>query len=260
MTVSEARLAIAEILPEPHASLAAGIALGVNLDKKTQAYHSLLEAGLIHIVVLSGTNVSLILKAVDTALSGVPKIIRTITSLTTVVVFSIWVGIEPPIFRATCFAVLSHLGSLTGRTPHPAIMLLTTALCALVLKPEWAGSLSFILTYTASSAIMLTGKPSTIERPYNNLVAKVQSYVVNELKTSTAATLATAPIIWFYFGRIQLHGIFSTVAVSWAVVPIMFLGFITIVCQLNMPTIAPLFSYPLKFLLDFVLFVGFAFG
>ncbi|MCX7997176.1 MAG: ComEC/Rec2 family competence protein [Patescibacteria group bacterium] len=247
-------------MPEPHASLASGLLLGIDLEKGTLLYEALLSAGLIHIVVLSGTNVSLIHNSISAILMPFEKKFRVVITLITTVLFCIWVGPEPPIFRAVTAALISGIGSLAGRPVSGVYTLALTAAISLLMHPEWASSLSFALTYAASAALVLSGKLKTGVSHSRSPVVSVFFVLLRELKTSLLATLGTAPLIWYFFGRIQLHSILSTTFISWTIVPVTILGFITICLNEISRSFGLFLAVPLRIILNFIITIGYTFA
>ncbi|HRN70949.1 MAG TPA: ComEC/Rec2 family competence protein, partial [Candidatus Woesebacteria bacterium] len=98
-------------LPEPHASLLNGIVLGVDLQTTYSFKEKLKDVGLIHIVVLSGMNITLlsaVILQIIIPLFG--RKIATIATIVSIIVFIWFVGIDPPIVRAGIMGILSLIG------------------------------------------------------------------------------------------------------------------------------------------------------
>lgn len=105
---------ISEILPSPHAPLLSGILLGVKQAMGEDLLEAYRKVGLIHIVVLSGFNVTIIAEAIRRLLSIFNKKIRATLSITAMILFVIMVGAGPTIVRAGVMAALVVLARMSG--------------------------------------------------------------------------------------------------------------------------------------------------
>lgn len=161
---------------------------------------------------------------VSRALFFLPKHLRIGTIIITIVSFSFFVGVQPPIARAALMGILSLVGSLIGRKVSPVYSLLVSAVICLWVYPGWISSLSFYLSYAATSGIILVPKPFKVRVVKGKVLTYFYHYCVEDLQTSLAAQLFTAPLIWFYFGRISLISPITNLLVSWTVAPITLMG------------------------------------
>lgn len=243
-------------LAPSEAALLNGIILGIDLDKKTELYRTMLAAGLIHIAVISGMNLRLIEETITNACYWIPLRFRILFTLSTIVLFSLLVGIEPPIFRAISVIFLEKIGLWFGRKSNSWVSLLISALVGLVWEPSWLSSLSFALTYAATCGVLLVNKPSTRHEGADFPFRKVFLSIVDELRISLGACLGTAPILYYFFGRIQFISVISTPLVGWALLPITFGGFAMILMSFVSDDAAETIAYGVSFLLNYVQFVA----
>ena len=213
-------------LPEPHASLMNGILLGIPLKNQWGLYQSLVRVGLVHMVVLSGMNITLLIELVASVFFFLKKPLKIIATISTIVLFTLFVGVQPPIMRAAIMGIIALLGLQMGRKVSPWYSLLLSGIVCLILWPEWVSSLSFYLSYAATTGIILVPKPISARVKKGKPLSYVWKYCVDDLQTSIAAQLLTVPLIWYYFGRISYIAPISNLLVSWTVAPIMVLGFL----------------------------------
>lgn len=194
-------------LPEPHASLLNGILFGINLKTTKVFYEQLKMVGLLHIVVLSGTNISFLAVIIGKLTSVFSKPISVLITILTVILFIAFVGAQAPIIRAGVMGILTLVAIIYGKKNTALYSLFLSAIFIAIFWPRWLTTISFQLSYAAVFGIILFGSSSVV-------------------KTSLAAQLFTAPIIFFYFKQISLIAPLSNFLVAPFIAPLMILGFI----------------------------------
>lgn len=224
MSVETVAALINSFLPEPHASLVNGITFGIDLDRNSQFYEDLKIVGLVHIVVLSGMNISLLSALVIQLLLPLGRQAALILSIAAIVGFVSFVGADPPILRAAVMGGLVLLGSALGKKPIPLYILGITGIILLVLHPEWISSPSFQLSFAATTGILLFANPQITDADDRNPVTIIRKYVMTELRTSLAAQAFTTPIIWWHFEQVSFISPVANIIVSWTIAPIMIIG------------------------------------
>ncbi len=247
-------------LPEPHASLLNGILLGVPIKGAGEFYSRTIDSGLVHLVVVSGSNVSLLKSVAENLFSFLPRKVLAVAVICTLVFFLFLIGLNPPIFRAVLSAVIILLGSMAGKNTSNMYVLLLTAIISLFLFPGWISSLSFYLTYLSTSGIILFAKPLTETTTTNNLFTKLFAYLLSEVKTSLAAQIFILPLIYFYFGRVSFISVITTPIVSWTLLPLLVLGGLFLACHFILQDVARILCIPLYWLLDVIVHVVYLFS
>lgn len=109
-------LQLQKIIPSPEAELLGGILLGTKRSLGTELEENFRRVGLIHIVVLSGYNVSIIAEAILRFFSFLPKMFATSMGVISILIFAIMVGSGATVIRATIMALLALYARTTGRT------------------------------------------------------------------------------------------------------------------------------------------------
>lgn len=214
-------------LPEPHASLVSGMVIGQPIPKTMGFYEEIKRVGLLHLVVLSGSNISILSAVSGSMLGFLPKKLALILQLCLIVLFVFFVGFQAPILRAAVMACCCNAALLYGRRSLSLYSVLLAVIFFAIWFPEMIPTLSFQLSFAASIGIILIGVP----KPKDNLL-------VRELRPTLAAQLFTAPIIWIAFSEFSTVAILANILVSWTVAPIMIIGLILV----------PLHYLPLNFL------------
>jgi competence protein ComEC len=205
-------------LPQPHAQLLNGIIFGTPISSSGAFYRDIQRVGLMHIVVLSGTNITILSAIIAASLRSLPKKLAVIITICCILIFVMFVKPQAPIVRAAIMGIISLIGILWERSPLPIYLLLLSAVLTAFFAPAWISTISFQLSYAATLGIILCGtKPSHSSRiPF-----------WAEIKPSLAAHLFTTPITFYYFRSISFIAPFSNLCVDFLVAPLMVMGFIT---------------------------------
>src|SRR3989338_6227148 len=134
-------------LPEQQASLLLGIILGIKSGFPPDFYEALRVTGTLHVVVVSGFNISVITNTLAKALIFI--------SLAFLTAFVLLVGATPPVVRAALMGSIALIGTVFGRQNDALRALLITVIVMLILQPSWAGELSFQLSFLATLGLIL---------------------------------------------------------------------------------------------------------
>lgn len=212
-------------LPEPHASLLNGIIFGVNLKTTKVFYEQLKVVGLLHLVVLSGINITMLSAIVTSITSFLGKFISILLTGLIIILFIVFVGPQAPIIRAGFMGILTLVAILYGRKNIALYSLGLSVLFTAVFWPKWLTTVSFQLSYGATLGIILFGRVE--EKKSKNWFTKLRTDIWKDIKLSLSAQLFTAPIIFFYFKQISLIAPLSNLLVSFLIPPLMVMGFLT---------------------------------
>jgi competence protein ComEC len=119
------------------------------------------EAGLIHLLVVSGFNLAVVAGAAFFLGSMLfsHAHAREVFTLTLILGYAFLVGNDPPVLRATIMAVWLVLGRMLDRGYSPANALAGTAMLILLVDPTAIRDTSFLLSFGAVTAILSIGAP-----------------------------------------------------------------------------------------------------
>ncbi|MBI4225569.1 ComEC/Rec2 family competence protein [Candidatus Roizmanbacteria bacterium] len=240
-------------LPEPHASLLNGMLFGINLKTSKVFYEQLKAVGLLHIVVLSGMNITLLASTITIATSFFGKLISSLITILTIIMFIIFVGAKAPIVRAGFMGILTLVALLYGRRKHTIYILFLSTLFIFIFWPTWIKTISFQLSYGSTLGIILFGQSR--ERQTNNILENLLDWAAKEIKLSLAAQLFTAPLIFLYFKQVSLVSPISNLLVSFTIAPIMIFGFLTAILGRVNYSLGLVSGYICYGLLSYVVFV-----
>jgi competence protein ComEC len=253
MTLSNAVGVMHQLLPEPHAGLLSGMIFGVRADLNAELYDALITTGTLHIVALSGMNISILIAIIHLlCLKFVSRPIANILACMTIGWFIWFVGPTPSVVRAGIMGTIALIGLTFGRQVWPCIVWALAVSGMILLNPLWVSDLSFQLSAMATLGILLFGKssqppPQSIAQPgVDNLGSKfisstIHSLIQDDLRITLAAQVFTIPIILFAFQRISLISPLTNVLIGWLVAPIMIMGLLLVIIgSISIPLAAPL--------------------
>ncbi len=223
---------INSLLPEPQASLLGGILFGVKATMPKDLYNALVATGTLHIIALSGMNISILANLIVRMTSFLGKKASSIVTICLIIIFTLFVGASPSIVRAAIMGSVSLLATCFGRLSWGLLSLFLAAGIMLLFNYILIKDLSFQLSFLATFGIITcspTGELANrkIERQRSKSPSKQLLYVVRQnFRLTFSAQLFTLPVILINFHRISLISPITNLMVEWAVQPIMVLGFI----------------------------------
>lgn len=193
-------------LPEPMASLAAGILLGVKGQMSNDFYQALVKTGTLHIVAASGYNVSVvaevIMRSVGTFMAREVAVGIAMVGIGMYVVLS---GGSASVVRAGIMASLTMTAYYFGRPSEAKWLLMATVMLMLLYNPLYILDIGFQLSVMATAGLLYL-EPRIREwiNPKIGGAGKiVQVYLAEYLYPTLAATIYTLPVILWHFGRVS---------------------------------------------------------
>ncbi|HEU5449746.1 MAG TPA: ComEC/Rec2 family competence protein [Acidimicrobiia bacterium] len=200
-------LAGGEALGDTDRSLVAGFLVGDDRGLPARVAADFRAAGLSHLLVVSGANVSLALALMAPLLRRFGLLGRLAGGLATLVIFAAMTRFEPSVLRAGAMSGLALLASFLGR-PVAGVRILALAVAGLVLiDPFLVHSLGFGLSTAASAGILLLAGPIGSLLPGPRFIREV-------LAVTTAAQIGVAPIAFPAFGQLPLVALPANLAAA----------------------------------------------
>lgn len=215
---------IQKVMPSPEAELLGGILLGTKRSLGKDLEDKFRVTGLVHIIVLSGYNITIIADAIFRFFGFLPKIFATTFGIFSVIVFAIMVGSGATVIRATVMTLLAIFARVSGReyNVNRALFLAASLMIwhnPMILFHDPSFQLSFLAT------LGLINLSSFVKKI---LFFIPEKFELREISTATLSTqIAVLPLL------IKMTGELSIVApivniLTLQVIPItMLLGFIT---------------------------------
>lgn len=196
---------IAAALPEPSASLAAGLAIGGKVGLGTELLQAFVVSGLVQIVVLSGYNVMVVAEGIM-ALLAACKLSRRNSAVAGALALVLFVGIagvSSTAIRAALMALIALYARATARSYAAGRALLVVIFLMLVWNPfTLVFDPGFNLSVAATAGLIWLAPLIEVK------LARIKStFWRNTIATTLAAQLAVLPLLLYETGRLSLYSI-----------------------------------------------------
>lgn len=203
-------LNIKRVLGEPHAALAGGLVVGEKSALGKDLIDDFRKAGLIHIVVLSGYNITIIADCIRRLLTSLPRGIGIILGGLGIVAFGILVGGGATVVRSCIMAVIALSGELVRKDYNVTKALFIAAALMLIQNPLiLLHDPSFQLSFLATLGLILLSSP--IEARLGFITEK---FGIRGLVASTLATqIFVSPYILYMMGQLSIIGMVVNILV-----------------------------------------------
>lgn len=213
---------ISQLLPSPQAELLSGILLGQNKNLPGQLRLALRDTATLHIVVVSGQNLSIV-AAFFLSLAGLIKRKKaTSFSLLAVIFYTLLTGVQVPVLRAAIMFSLSSLAQIFGRQKDGWWVLTITAGLMLLVNPNWITDLSFQLSFLATFGVVVVA-------PVLLYYLKILPIIGQDLAVTLSAQLMVLPVIVQNFHQVSLVSLVTNLLVLWTIPFIMIGGVVMLV-------------------------------
>ncbi|MBU3925830.1 ComEC family competence protein, partial [Patescibacteria group bacterium] len=104
---------LSKVLPEPHTAFMAGLTVGAKQSIPKELQEDFRKTGIIHIVVLSGYNITLVADTIVKVFAFLPRIFSTSLGILGIILFAILTGASATVVRASFMALLVILARAT---------------------------------------------------------------------------------------------------------------------------------------------------
>lgn len=245
--------AVREGIPEPQASLGIGFLTGQKSALPESLADALQIAGLSHIVVASGYNLTILVRLARRLFVRHSRYLATSAASMMIAGFMTITGLSPSMTRAGMVSALSLAAWYHGRVFHPFVLLPLVAAATVLWNPSYAwGDLGWQLSFTAFFGVMIVA-PLLQRYLFGEAPPGILRQVAGE---TVAAHLVTLPLIALSFGVISHVAIIANVLIVPLVPLAMLLTFIVGVVSLIAPVIAPFVAIPAHWLLGYMTHVA----
>ena len=241
---------LARLLPDPALGLAAGLLFGEKRALGDTWIEALRATGVVHIVVLSGYNITLVGEALRGALRFLPPALQWWGGGAAMVAFAAMVGGGATVVRATLMGLVALAARATGNLYEITHALLLAALAMLAFNPLLlVFDPSFQLSFLATVGL-IHGAPLA-ERLFSFIPATLG------LRGFAAATLATQvavlPLLLYQTGLLSLVALPANLLVLAATPAAMLLSFLAGLAGVVSATLAAPFAFSAWALLSYQL-------
>lgn len=216
---------IEQLLPEPDGSLLEGILLGERRGIPKELTEAFIASGLIHVVVLSGHNITIVSEGVFRALSFLPRTFNFTLGGVFMILFAAMTGFGATTVRALLMAMVALLARYLHRSAL-ALRSLAAAAAAMALwnPTSLLHDTSFMLSILATFGLI------TLAPWVEQYLGRVPSYKHFDVRSILATTIAVeifvTPALLYFSGVLSIFALPANV-LALPVVPFaMLFGFI----------------------------------
>lgn len=241
-----------DVLGEPHASLAGGLVVGEKSALGKELLDNFRHAGLIHIVVLSGFNITVIADGLMRVLGFLPQTLRILIGATGMILFSFLVGGGATVIRSTVMALIMLLSKIAGRQYVALQGLLIAGVAMGIYEPKTIlYDASFHLSFLATLAMILLAP-----RIEKRLTFLPERFEFRGIISSTIATqIFVSPYLIYLMGSISFWGLVTNIFVLPVIPPTMLFVFLSGVTGWLSHWVSFALAIPAHMLLSYELFV-----
>lgn len=239
-------------LPETEAALAMGFLTGLRRALPPDLIEALKIAGLTHVIVASGYNLTILVRFSRRLFVRISKYLATLSSSVMIIGFMMMTGMSPSMSRAGLVAGLSLAVWYYGRKVHPLVLLPLAAAVTLLINPEYAwGDLGWQLSFAAFAGVMLLAP--LLQRYFFG--EKKPGAIRQVLGETLSAQVMTLPILILNFGVVSNVALITNLLIVPLVPLAMLLTFMLGVVS-GLPVVANLLAIPTEWLLKYMVTVA----
>ena len=213
----------ASLLPEPQASLLAGILVGARDSMPADFRDALNATSTSHIVAVSGFNVTVVAGLAQlAALRFLARREATLLALLAVWLYALLTGLPPSAFRAATMASMVLGAILAGRGGDSLGFLCLSGALIAGLDPLMLSDLGFQLSFLATAGLVL------LEPVLRRWLGMLPGWLATSLSVTLAAQLATLPILVVNFHYLSLVSPLSNLLIAPMLPGVMVVGWLAV--------------------------------
>ncbi len=209
--------ALTEVLPEPQASLAQGVLLGMRSSIPETVKDDFARSGTAHLLAISGLHVTIIaglVLGIAARLFGRRRHLHVWLALTAVWLYALLAGMQAPVSRAAIMASLFLIAEMLGRQRSTPTALAFAAAAMVAVNPTILWEASFQLSFVAMLGLVTLAPrlQSLGQRAIaalagddadNPVVGVIGGYLTDNLAVTLGVIIAVWPIVAHYFGIVS---------------------------------------------------------
>ncbi len=242
----------ASILPEPQSSLLGGLIVGAKKSLPQNVQDEFKKAGIIHIVVLSGFNISIIAVSVMYLFSFFPRFLGLTFGAISIVLFGIMTGGTATVVRACIMALLVILSQSTGRMYNVSRALFVAGFLMLFQNPKiLAYDPSFQLSFLATFGIIFF---FPIMQKYFNFLPEKYG-LRNVIGLTISSQIFLLPLLLYMTGNLSIVALPVNILILPIIPLAMLVGFVAVIFAFFGQIIALPFAFLSNLILSYILFI-----
>ncbi|MEK7558356.1 MAG: ComEC/Rec2 family competence protein [Patescibacteria group bacterium] len=242
----------ARIIPEPEESLLGGLLVGAKQSLGKELLDDFRKVGIIHIVVLSGYNITIIADSIVRIFSFLPRLYASAFAGGSIILFAALVGGGATVLRATIMALLVILARYIGRVYDVTTALYLAGFLMLIHNPKiLVFDPSFQLSFLATIGLIYF---APVVEKYISFIPKNLGF--RDIALSTIATqIFVTPLLLYMMGMFSLVALPVNLLVLFFIPITMLFGFLTGVFGFLGTIFSLPFAYITTFFLSYIIFV-----
>jgi len=212
---------LAEVLPEPQASLAQGIILGKRGTIPPPLKSNLVHTGTAHLLAISGLHLAIvagIILSLGIWLFGRRHYTYIWLALGIIWLYALITGMHPPVVRGAIMASLFLTAELLGRQRSAFTALALAAAVMVGVNPPILWTASFQLSFLAMAGLIFLAPPfQAIGRKAvkatlgeDGAAVSIVNIITDGFSVTLGAIIAVWPVVAYYFGIISFVGLPAT--------------------------------------------------
>jgi competence protein ComEC len=259
-----AQTTINHILPDPQASLLAGILLGNDNGLPDTLAEQFRTTGLTHIIAISGFNIAILIAIMVSAAQPLvgrkPAVAAAIVGVT---LYTILVGADASVVRAAIMGSLYLIASrLLGRPSFPYASLFLAALLMTALNPLTLWDVGFQLSFGATLGLMLYADPITrwtrgklLQWLDRAVVQQLMGLLSEAVLVTLAAQILTLPLMIAYFGQLSVVSFLANALVLPVQPGVMLWGGVATLAGMAVPLLGQILGWVAWLFLSYTIFM-----
>lgn len=240
------------IINYPNSSLAEGLLLGEKSGFDNNMQDDFVKTGTIHIVALSGYNITIIadntIKILGSVLS---KTLSIIFSFFLILIFIIMTGAEATAVRAGVMASILLLSKIMGRDYYAKRALWIAFILMLAYDLRVISDMSFQLSFLATAGILYI-HPKIFPKLY---FIPIRFHLREIVSTTISATIAVLPLVLYSTGVLSLVSLPANILILPFIPITMFFSFLAGIISFISPFLAYPFAIISNIFLSYILFI-----
>ncbi len=211
------------VMPEPESSLLGGLLLGVRESIPNNVLTAMQSAGVIHIVVLSGYNITLVAEAIMRLLGFLTLNVRLLLGGIAIFLFAVMTGGSASVIRASVMAVLVLVARATQRTYAIVRALIAAAVLMVLWSPNiLLYDLSFQLSFLATLGLITLSPYLTSYFSFLPEKGGFRDYAASTVGTQ----IAVLPLLLYAIGTLSFLSLPANLLMLPFIPLAMFFGFV----------------------------------
>jgi competence protein ComEC len=218
---SQLAQSLTRVLPEPPASLAQGIVLGIRSNIPESLKSDFARSGTAHLLAISGLHLSImasVLLSLGLWLLGRRHYLYVWLALGTIWLYVLITGMHLPVVRGAIMASLFLIAEPLGRQRSAMVSLTLAAAIMVGIHPYILGDASFQLSFLAMAGLVFIypilrnlGRRAVVAiLGEEGVSVSVANFAVDTLSATLGAIIAVWPVVAHYFGIISFVGPLAT--------------------------------------------------